>query len=501
MTTRIRPRSAGSAVGFWACAGLLVALAGGAGAQPGVTELISKDTFGDPAGGGAPAISADGSVVAFQSFGQGLDPLDTNFTIDVFTWENGLVRLASRNTAGQAGNNPSANPALSSDGTAVSFTSLASNLVGNDFNSRFDIFVRTGAGTSRVNLSASGAETNNQSDQSALSADGRYVVFQSNASNLVPGDTSATAHVYRRDNQSGAIVRLDISGSSVGNAEASRPSISDDGRFVAFASRANNLAAGDTNNQPDIFVRDVTSSLTVRVSVSGAGAQALGESLRPRITGDGRFVAFDSTAANLVGDDTNGVRDVFVRDTLLGTTVRASTGPGGIEGDGESWGASISADGRFVAFVSSSTTFDPTDTNGLADVYVKDLLTGRITRESASASGGNANGAVNAAALSATGLIVAFESAATNLTTPGTVGANVFRRQVNCPADFDRSGFADSDDFVAFIDQFARGCTGPGQGALGDDPGCVSSADFDQSGFVDSDDFVSFTVAFAAGCP
>ncbi|MDX2018243.1 MAG: hypothetical protein SFY95_11490 [Planctomycetota bacterium] len=501
MSMRLRPCCTGLVVGPRAGFALLALLAGSALAQPGATELISKDTFGDPAGGGAPAISADGSVIAFQSFGQGLDPLDTNFTLDVFTWENGLIRLASRNSAGAAGNNPSANPALSADGSAVSFTSLASNLVGNDFNNRFDIFLRTGAGTSRVNLSAGGAETNNQSDQSALSADGRYAVFQSNASNLVPGDPTPTAHVYRRDNQTGAILRLDVSGSSIGNAEASRPSISDDGQLVAFASRASNLAAGDTNNLPDIFVRDVTNSLTLRVSVSGAGAQANGESLRPRITGDGRFAAFDSTATNLVGDDTNNLRDVFVRDTLLGTTVRASTGPGGIEGDGESWGASISADGRFVAFVSSSTTFDPADTNGLADVYVKDLLTGRITRESVSATGGDANGAVNTAALSASGLVLAFDSAATNLTVPGTVGANVFRRQVNCPADFDQSGFADSDDFVAYVDQFARGCTGAGQGALGDDPDCARTADFDQSGFVDSDDFVAFTVGFAAGCP
>lgn len=496
MSMRVSPRSAA----FVVVASVALA-AGLAHAQPGLTELISKDTFGDPAGGGAPAINADGSVVAFQSFASGLDPLDTNFTLDVFTWSNGLISLASRSTANQAGNNPSANPALSADGAAVSFTSLASNLAPGDFNSRFDIFLRTGAGTSRVNLSAAGVEANNQSDQSALSADGRYVVFQSNASSLVPGDPSATAHVYRRDNQTGAIIRLDINGSAIGNAEASRPSISDDGRFVAFASRATNLAAGDTNNLPDIFVRDILNSTTTRVSVSGAGAQSLGESLRPRITGDGRFVAFDSTGADLVADDTNGLRDVFVRDTQLNTTLRASTGPGGVEGDGESWGASISGDGRFVAFLSTSTTFDPTDTNGLADVYVKDLLTGRITRESASTTGGDANGPTNAAALSASGLVLAFESAATNLTSPGTVGANVFRRFVNCPADFDQTGFADSDDFVAYIDQFARGCTGAGQGALGDDPDCARTADFDQSGFVDSDDFVAFVVGFAAGCP
>jgi Tol biopolymer transport system component len=501
MTTCIGPRRAGFAVGFCACAGLLALAAGGASAQSGVTELVTKDTFGDPAGGGAPAISADGSVIAFQSFGQGLDPLDTNFTLDVFAWEGGLIRLVSRSTAGAAGNNPSGNPALSADGSAIAFTSLANNLVAGDANSRFDIFVRTSASTARANLSSAGAEANNQSDQSALSADGRYVVFQSNASNLLPGDPTPTAHVYRRDNQTGAIVRLDVNGGAIGNAEASRPSISGDGQFVAFASLASNLASGDTNNLPDIFVRDVLNGTTARVSVSSQGAQALGESLRPRITGDGRFVAFDSTAANLVGDDTNGLRDVFVRDTLLGTTVRASTGPGGIEGDGESWGASLSADGRFVAFVSSSTTFDPTDTNGLADVYVKDLLTGRISRESAAVNGGNANGAVNAAALSASGLVLAFESTATNLTSPGTVGANVFRRQVNCPADYDQTGFADSDDFVLYADQFSRGCTGAGEGALGADPDCARTADFDQSGFVDSDDFVNFIVGFAAGCP
>ncbi|MBI4470036.1 MAG: PD40 domain-containing protein, partial [Acidobacteria bacterium] len=187
---------------------------------------------------------------------------------------------------------------------------------------------------------------------------------------------------------------------SEGDARSDRPSISADGRFVAFESEATNLVPGDGNSAHDVFVRDRLTGVTERVSVSSTGTEAIGDqyfySVSASISADGRFVAFDSSATNLVPGDGNNAHDVFVRDRLTGVTERVSVSSTGTEAIGDpydySGSASISADGRFVAFESDATNLVPGDTNKARDIFVRDRLTGVTERVSVSSTGTEAIG-------------------------------------------------------------------------------------------------------------
>ena len=309
-----------------------------------------------------------------------------------FTWAAPASAQATfrltETAAGVEGNSDSSRPAISADGRHVAFYSDSSNLVPGDTNLVRDIFVHdtmTGAIT-RVSVSSSGAQANDKSSRASISADVRYVAYYSDATNLVPGDTNLArdAFVHDRDadgdgvfDEPGAVatVRVSVSTGGVqGNALSSRPKLSADGRFVAFMSDATNLVAGDTNLFRDAFLHDRDADgngvldepggiLTVRVSVSTGGAQGNAESSIPRVSEDGRHVVFRSDATNLVAGDTNGQRDVFVRDVVLGTTTRISLSTSGGQGDRESSRPTISADGRFVAFYSGASNLVPGDTN------------------------------------------------------------------------------------------------------------------------------------------
>jgi Tol biopolymer transport system component len=163
--------------------------------------------------------------------------------------------------------------------------------------------------------------------------------------------------------------------------------ISDDGRFVAFASNAPNLVPGDTNNSWNVFLHDGSTGTTKLVSASRGGKQAIGKTLTSAISSDGRFVAFDSNASNLVAGDTNRVRDVFVRDLLTRTTERVSVSSNGKQANGKSFVDAISPSGRFVVFDSYASNLAAGDTNRLRNVFVRDLLTGE-TKLVSVASGG-----------------------------------------------------------------------------------------------------------------
>jgi Tol biopolymer transport system component len=193
------------------------------------------------------------------------------------------------------------------------------------------------------------------------------------------------------------------------------PSISGDGRFIAFRSTATNLVSDDGNLIEDIFVRDRQLATTVRASVASSGVQADAASWSPVISGDGRAVVFTSDATNLVGDDTNGLADVFVRDLLTGTTVRASVGTGGVQGNGASGSPAISANGRWVAFVSEAKNLVPGDSTVWQDVFVRDMLTGKTELADLSTTGVQGNFGADQPALSADGRFVAFCSYSTNL--------------------------------------------------------------------------------------
>jgi Tol biopolymer transport system component len=331
-----------------------------------------------------------------------------------------LTERVSLNSSGTQGNFGSTVPSTSADARCVAFTSFATNLVAGDLNTQPDVFVRdrqTGT-TERASVDSTGVEANNWSESASISADGRYVAFHSLASNLVPGDTNAIWDVFVHDRLTGITERVSVdSGGIEGSDSSTGPSISGDGRFVAFTSSATNLVAGDTNGDADVFVRDRQLGTTERVSISSAGAQGGHPSEQPSISPDGRFVAFISYSGNLVSGDTNGnsIPDVFVRDRVLGTTDRVSVGSGGQQANGESQRPSISADGRYVAFESAATTLVPGDTNGRYDVFVFDRQNATIRRVSVASNGAQANNDSSRPSLSADGRYVGFETDAFNL--------------------------------------------------------------------------------------
>jgi Tol biopolymer transport system component len=193
--------------------------------------------------------------------------------------------------------------------------------------------------------------------------------------------------------------------------------------MVAFESDASNLVPGDTNGMRDIFVYDFMTKSTTRVSVDAAGRQANGSSYNAATAGDGRFVAFESDATNLVPSDFNGRRDIFLHDAVTGSTTRASVDSTGREANGPSFNAAVSGDGRFVAFDSDATNLVPLDSNGKRDVFVRDVTAGSTTRVSVDSAGRQAiGGASGAPAITIDGLFVAFESDAVNLVLNDTNG-------------------------------------------------------------------------------
>jgi hypothetical protein len=247
-----------------------------------------------------------------------------------------------------------------------------------------------------------------------MTPDARFVVFGSEATNLVPGDTNGVSDIFIRDRLSGITERISLSTAGTqANAASGWASVSADGRYVAYYSSASNLVAGDFNGVDDVFVRDRLNALTVRVSVSSSGGAADQVSYGGSISGDGRYVAFVSSATNLVAGDTNGMWDVFVRDRQLSTTERVSVGPGGIQSDGSSSPPFISENGRYVTFRSAGTTLVPGITAG--GVFVRDLRSNTTEYSSASTAGAQPNGTCIAPSISSGGRYVIFRGFASNL--------------------------------------------------------------------------------------
>jgi TolB protein len=394
------------------------------------TQLVSVSSAGAQADGSSSnsTISADGRYVAFSSSASNLVPGDTNGAEDVFVRDRrtGLTTRVSVSSAGRQGTADSSTPAISANGRYVAFASIAP-LVASDRNATNDVYVRD-RWTARTSL-ASAARTGVAGDGGSLapviSADGRYVGFTSTAPDLVRGDTNDAPDGFVRDRATGATIRVTVSDAGAqANGLSELTAISADGSHAALVSFATNLVPGDTNGQPDVFVRDLRAGRTSRVSVSTGGAQGNDEVSDAAISADGRYVAFVSAATNLVRGDTNGVADVFVRDRRTGLTARASVSDAGAQADGSSANPAISADGRFVAFASGASNLVPGDTTFTVDVFVRDRVAGTTSRISVSGTGGQSDGDSFLPALSADGRDVAFLSSASNLV-PGDTNSSL----------------------------------------------------------------------------
>jgi Tol biopolymer transport system component len=337
-------------------------------------------------------------------------------------------------TSGAQGNNNSHSClfSISADGRFIAFTSNATNLVAGDTNGFSDVFVRDRqlGVTERVSVDSGVAQANADCYSPSISADGRYVAFASFATNLVPGGTHGAPHVFIRDRLSSTTELVSVGlGGAQANTDSYYPSISADGRYVAFESAASNLVPGDTNGCSDIFVRDLLSGTTARISVDSGGLEANAQSRSPAISSDGRFVAFYSDATNLVAGDTNGARDVFVHDRQLGTTERASIDSGSAEGNDGSYDPSISADARYVAFLSNATNLPPGLTNSYSQVFVRDRQLATTELVSVDSQGVQGHVSSNHPSISADGRYVVFDSIASNLVSGDNNGSyDVFLR-------------------------------------------------------------------------
>jgi Tol biopolymer transport system component len=411
---------------------------------PSGTTRVNVDSNGTQSNGDTTlvrprSLSADGRYFVFQSSASNLVSDDTNGVDDVFVRDllTGTTSRVSAASNGTQGNAASVLPSISADGRYVAFRSSASNLVSGDNDGNLDIFVRdllTGAIT-LVSVGSNGTQGNANSDSPSISSDGRYVAFNSHASNLISFDTNGRPDVFVRDLLAGTTTRVSVDNSGTqGDNESEQPSISQDGRYVAFQSSASNLVSGDTNGIVDTFVRDLLAGTTTRANVSSNGTQGNSSSFGPSISMDGRYVVFQSSASNLVSGDTNEAVDVFVRDLLTGTTSQVSVGNNGTRGNNISGFPSISGDGRYVAFQSSASNLVSGDTNETVDIFVRDLLSGTTNRLSEGNNGTQGNNGSYTPAISADGRYVAFQSFASNLVSGDTNGVNdVFVRALNSP--------------------------------------------------------------------
>ncbi len=361
--------------------------------QDNTTTLVSRaaGATGTPGNNTSdqPAISADGRFVAFTSTATNLHPDDTDGVDDVFVrdLQDNTTTLVSR-AAGATGvksDGQSRAPSISADGGSVAFRSTGANLHPDDTDGTPDMFVR-GLQTNTTTLvsratGATGAKGSGASANPAISADGSSVAFESGSTNLHPDDTDTTLDVFVRGLQTNTttlVSRATGATGAKGSSSSDFPAISANGRFVAFHSASTNLHPDGSDATRDVFLRDLQADTTTLVSrAAGAtGADGNDDSTTAAIAGDGQSVAFQSASTNLHAGDADTVFDVFVRDLQDNTTtlVSRATGPTGVKGNGNSFAAAISADGRFVAFASAATNLNPDDTDTQNDVFRRDLL-------------------------------------------------------------------------------------------------------------------------------
>jgi Tol biopolymer transport system component len=390
----------------------------------GTTSVVSVSNNGSLSNGisHAPALSGDGRYVVFLSDATNLVPSDENDILDVFvhdryTRQTSLVSVSSQ---GDQGDGEPSRPSISSDGRYVVFSSDATNLIPGDVNGTSDVFLhdRYKRETELISISSNGEQgnTNSFTRRPSISADGRYVVFFSNSSNLVMEDTNEASDVFIHDRQSGETILISrsLSGEPA-NSDSVYPTISADGHYIAFHSDASNLVAGDTNEVSDVFLHKLDTGETRRVSVSSTRVQGNRESDLSAISADGRYVAFSSFASNLVPSDTNNTADIFIHDQITGQTSRVSINSSGDQAHSLSDVPSLSADGRYIAFYSYADNLVVDDTNSFTDVFRHDSQTGETIRISVNSTNEQSNYDSLCSAISSDGQVLAFYSYANNL--------------------------------------------------------------------------------------
>ena len=440
-----------------------------------------------------PDISDDGALIGMTSDASNFVTDDTNGQRDVFIYDSKTgkttkVTVAAGSTSPpSSGFNGSQEVRVSSDGryyvysstdaaTAGKPTQGTAAKVGADTNNVMDIILYDSQTDDATRISVPnlaeqgtlGSEADKASLEPALSSDARYIVFWSNARNLVSGDTNGYADIFLHDRQTGTTTRVSVpnladqgnlgvqaAGVSFNPGNSFSPSVSDDGRYVAFGSSATNLvlndSSGDSTNAflkgADVFLHDTETGETIRVSVPNIadqgtlGPEANNNSRSPKLSADGKFIVFESDATNLVLGDTNNscdlnfdltfdenCTDIFLYEIGTGVLTRLSVDSNGVEGNGACIDPSISNDGLYVAFECNATNLVAGDTNGKYDIFVHKTSTNATTRVSVASGGTQGDGDSGSASISGNGQYVAFDSDATNLVAADNNGVkDVFR--------------------------------------------------------------------------
>ncbi len=411
---------------------------------PAAISRVSTDTAGGPlnAPAGTSSLSLDGRYVTFSSSASDVVAGDGNGLNDVFVRDRvrGVTSRVSVDQNGGDADGVSYESDISSNGQFVAFTTNATDIVAGDANGLGDVYIRelaTGV-TRRLSVDSAGGDTNGESTSPSVSADGRYVSFWSTATDVVIGDTNGLPDIFVRDlvTNTTARVTLDPTGGSLDAGAAPQTSISGNGRLVAFETAATDTVANDTNAESDIFLRNLDTGVTTRVSLDILGGDSNDRSSNPAISADGRYVAFNSLASDLVTGDGNGFDDVYVRDLQTSTNRRASLDTGGGDTNGDSFTPAISGDGRIVAFHSLATDLVGGDTNGLSDVFTRDMVAGTTRRISVAPGGGNTDQSSDEARLSDDGCRAAFTSSASNLVpSDGNALADIFVTDIGAGLD------------------------------------------------------------------
>lgn len=376
-----------------------------------------------------PAFAGGGSLVSFTSDASLLIPNDSNGFADVFRYHRTLgqvIRVSVPNTATQA-NGGSGASTISDDGNVVAFESDATNLVSTitDANGFTDIYLRNvnTSATERISVAALNADPDGASTAPAMNDSGSLVAFVSDATNLdvIPADTNGVSDVFlynRAPSSTNRTTRISLTNTGVqANGNSFAPAMNSSGTLIAFVSDASDLVVNDTNGLTDIFLRDTFAipPTTTRLSVGPLGVEG-DAAVEPHVSIDdsGQLVVFASAATNLVNNDSNGVIDVFLRDRTAGTTTRLSLGFNG-ESNGDSTVPTISGNGRWVVFESVASNLVPNDTGGTRDIFQYDRLTGVTTRITEGLGGFEPDGASIHPVIDDLGEHVAFSSVATNL--------------------------------------------------------------------------------------
>jgi Tol biopolymer transport system component len=407
------------------CVTTLLAAAAPAALAAGSTERVSVSSGGEPANGDSelPSISGDGRLLAFRSDATNLAPdagTPGQANLYVRDRHTGTTVLASVTPAGGAPNADSPFGLISRDGRSLAFFSFASNLLSGG-NRPGGVFLRDlGTGTTTlVSVSNRGRQANGVNNLQAISADGHYVAFTSDATNLSRIAPYRVETLYVRDTRRGVTeLAARASDGEVAQGFVDQASLSGNGRFVVFDCNAPNLVPGVTEGHFNLFLRDQRAGTTRLVSVATDGKPSNSLVRDPFVSDDGRLVAFDSTASNLVPSDHDNSRgQAYVRDVKAGTTERVSVATDGGRANDDVFVNGLSADGRYVLLVSQATNLVPGVTIGGQQVYVRDRLKGTTVLASVSNAGvpGNGGSAFTGAAISAAGRTVTFDSDATNL--------------------------------------------------------------------------------------